>query len=113
MSSVPNPVNPMGMPKSLLNQAADVMASEAQVGRLSMSVHDSTANTLYQMAAYPLAEFTGVTNASYIYDNTNPLTGQRVGTAETWLRTGLGSVQLVGTAFAIKGAIPGELAQSL
>jgi len=57
------------------------------------------------MGAYPFAEFTGVTNASYIYDNTNPVTGERAGVGETGLRTTLGTVQLVGTAFGVKGSV--------
>ena len=104
--SLPNSGNPLGMLKSSLNQAGDFFGSTAQVGRNSIAAQDSTAMTLYQMAALPVADFTGVTNASYLYDNTNPVTGIRAGTAETWLRSGLGSVQLVGSVFGVKGVLP-------
>jgi hypothetical protein len=106
LNSLPNPANPVGFIKSSLNQAGELWGNIAQIGRNSIAAQDSTANTLYQMGAHPIAELTGVTNASYIYDNTNPVTGVRAGTGETWLRTIVGSVQLMGTALAVKGALP-------
>ena len=87
----------------LLPDPDDMLDTAALVGSRSIAAGDSPAQTLYVMAAYPAAQVTGVANASYIYDNTNPLTGQRAGTAETWLRTGVGSLQLLATAFLIEG----------
>ena len=97
-----------GMAGLLLPDPDDIADTAALVGSRSIAAGDSPAQTLYVMGAYPAADLTGVANASYTYDNTNPMTGQRAGTAETWLRTGVGSLQLLGTASLIEGALPGD-----
>lgn len=96
--------NPVTLPIYLGNSQAIDAERRALLAYLhTRQAGYSVGASLYLAAATPLADLTGITGLSNAWFGQEAVTGERLSAGERWMQGGMGAVQLVGTAFGIRG----------